>query len=147
MGTMTFTLTDGNGTKIEQKYSCTDCSYISTKKHFLDGPSCPLCYSAAEKIGQHKKREGMSALQYRQILEYLSENTSGVGDATIENIREHFESGDSFLSTVKTAYDDANYETITDVSGIGEATAENIALGIAEQQDWEDGMAENTFTF
>jgi ERCC4-type nuclease len=89
----------------------------------------------------------MSALQYRQILEYLSENTSGVGDATIENIREHFESGDSFLSTVKTAYDDANYETITDVSGIGEATAENIALGIAEQQDWEDGMAENTFTF
>jgi len=81
------------------------------------------------------------------MLEHLSENVSGVGDATIENIRDHFESGDTFLSTVKEAYNDANYETITDVSGIGEATAENIALGIAEQQEWEGGMAENTFTF
>lgn len=89
----------------------------------------------------------MSDLQYRQILDYLSENVSGVGDATTENIHDHFESGNLFLSTVKEAYEDANYDTITDVSGIGETTAENITLGIAEQQDWEDGMAENTFTF
>jgi hypothetical protein len=82
---------------------------------------------------------------YRGLLDYIRENADGVGNATIENIEDFFDDGDAFIDAVEQAYRNRNWEELTCVKGIGRASAEKIALAIAEKRKWEDGAAEMAF--
>jgi hypothetical protein len=141
---MTFTFVDDEPDE-EEIWRCTECGWLSTKRHFRDGPRCSLCHSRAEQIGVQENSNEMPAFQYQQILTYLDDEVSGVGSATIDNIKDAFENGDDFLDVVRDAYDEQAYEPLTDISGIGESTARKIALGMADERGWEDGLAESKF--
>jgi len=132
---MSFTITGG----AEEVWSCDNCSFCSTKKHFADGPSCILCSSDATKISEIEPSQGMSDFKYRKLLDTLAEDASGVGSATIDNIRDHFEEGDDFLDAAEAAYQDKELSQLTAVSGVGKASAKEIALTIAEHESWEGG--------
>jgi Holliday junction resolvasome RuvABC DNA-binding subunit len=106
-----------------------------------------LCRSAATKVDELEESDEMSSFQYRQLLNYLSDNVSGVGDSTVTAIEESFEDGDSFLDAAERAYRDRAWSELTQVSGVGESTAEKIALGIADRNGWENGAAESSFSF
>jgi len=50
---MGFTITDSNGSEIQQVYSCTECMWASTRDHCRsteDGPTCILCGASCEKV-------------------------------------------------------------------------------------------------
>lgn len=152
---MTFELTDGDGNTVKQIYSCTECTYVSTKRHFRttdDGVECILCSSPAEKSSSIQTNTGMSSFEYRRMLGWLQENRAGIGPSTIESIEEEFPDGDDFLDAAEDAYRNMNLDALTEVDGIGEGYARGkIALGIAEYRGWEDGDAEpvetESFTF
>lgn len=145
---MAFTFNDGDGNIVKEVWSCTECIYCSTKNHFgsnEDGPVCPLCRAPAEKNRTIQKSTGMSDFKYRQIQDYLVEDVSGVGTGTVESLVEHFEDGDDFLNAARAAYDDRAWDRLACVSGVGESTAKNIALGMAESEGWSGGKAEQRF--
>ena len=142
---MTFTFLN-NEPDEEEIWRCTECGWLCTKRHFRDGPRCSFCNSEAEQIGVQENSNEMPAFQYQQILTYLDDEVSGVGSATIDNIKDKFENGDDFLNVVRDAYDEQAYGPLTDISGIGESTARKIALGMADERGWEDGLAESKFT-
>jgi len=139
---MTFTFLDDGE---EEIWQCTECSWTCTKRHFRQGSRCSLCHGKAEKIGVQESSNEMPAFQYQQILSHLDENVAGVGSVTIDNIKDAFENGDDFLDVVRDAYETQAYEPLTDISGIGESTARKIALGMADERGWEDGLAESKF--
>lgn len=149
---MGFTITDGDGNISQQVWSCTDCTYCSTKKHFRDGQTCPLCDSDAEQISTITQSTGMPDYKYTEILNYLQENCGGIGPKTVEHIREAFPEGDEFVEACKDAYENGNYAPLTEIDGIGKSYARGkLALGLAEKKGWEDGVAEpievDTFKF
>lgn len=139
---MSFTFTDNT----EEVWSCDNCSYCSTKRHFNateDGPTCILCQSPSSKIEEVEISEGMRRTTYMEILGWMSENLTGIGDATIANIEEHFEDGDAFLDACKQGYDNREFDALTEVTGIGKEKAhKKLALGLAEYKGWQDGDAE-----
>lgn len=141
---MSFEFSDGEST-VRQIYSCTECIYVSTARHFDDG-DCPLCGSPARKSGMQRSQSGVSAMKYRMLLDHIEEHASGVGAATVSNIEEAFD-GDEFLDVAEDAYQNADYDALTDVSGVGESTAESIALAVADEEGWEGGLAESRFSF
>lgn len=52
---MVLTITDSDGNEIQQVYSCTECTWCSTKKHCRsteDGPACVLCGEPCEKLNR-----------------------------------------------------------------------------------------------
>jgi len=135
---MAFTITDSDGNITEEVWSCTECIYCSTKKHFRDGQKCPLCNSDAEKLRTIKKSTGMSDFKYRELLSRLEEDADGVGAGTVSNIEEHF-GGDEFLDAAEDAYQNVNLSALEEVSGVGESSAKQIAITIADEEGWEDG--------
>jgi hypothetical protein len=140
---MSFTFT------VQQIYSCTECIYVSTERHFhetSDGIVCPLCRSPVEKSGEQQQNSGMSSFQYRQMLNSLQDNCTGVGSATVDAIESEFESGDDFLDAANDAYENQSYDRLTPVSGVGESTARKICLHVADIKGWENGMAESKFS-
>ena len=126
-------------------WSCNNCLFNSTKEQFGDGPTCPFCFGGASKLEEIEPQFGMSPFMYRGLLDYIRENADGVGSATIENIEDFFDDGDAFIDAVEQAYRNRNWEELTCVQGIGRASAEKIALAIAEKRHWEDGAAEMAF--
>ena len=53
---MAITITDSDGNDIQQVYTCSECTYCSTKRHFRsteDGLTCVLCDAPAEKINRN----------------------------------------------------------------------------------------------
>lgn len=139
----------------EAVYSCTECTYCSTRRHFKkDGQEtiCPLCREPAKKTDVQDNSGGMSDFEYRQLLDWLQENRSGIGPKTIEAIKDEFPQGDEFVEACEHAYREGEYDRLTDIHGIGEAHARNkLALGLSEKKGWEDGKAESieagSFTF
>jgi len=132
----------------EDIYSCTSCSYCSTKRHFVSSEEqlrCILCKSPVEQIDTIEPSTGMSAFKYRQLLDYLEEEVSGVGTGTKLSLDNHFDDGDDFLDAAEAAYQERAYERLTAVDGVGESTAESIALGLAEKEGWSGGKAEMKF--
>jgi len=127
-------------------HSCDECLFISTEKHFGDTSVCPLCGSTVSEIGEHKSDNSMPVYRYHELKDYLAEDVSGVGTATVANIDEHFGDGDAFLATVENAYETGSFEELTCIDGVGDATAENIALGLAEKEGWTGGLAEAKFS-
>lgn len=124
---------------VQEIFTCSDCTYCSTERHFIDGEHCPLCRSDAEKIGEQEPNLGISDFKYRQLLDRVEDDADGVGSATVENIEQHFDEGDDFLDAAEVAYREMEFDELTDVSGIGEQSAKSIALTIAEAEGWEDG--------
>lgn len=139
-----FTFTD-TGPDTEEIWKCTSCGWISTKKHFRDGPRCSRCDATATKIREQAAQTGMSSHKYRLILEELEEKTSGVGPSTTNSIHEHFEDGDTFIDAAQLAYNNGSVSPLTEVDGVGESTAESIALAIADRRNWENGLLESDF--
>lgn len=142
---MTFTFLD-NEPDEQEIWRCLDCGWLCTKRHFRDGPTCSLCNGDAEQIGTQTNSNEMATFKYQQLLTYLSEDVDGVGATTIDNIKDAFESGDEFLDACRAAYDEQAYDELTHIGGIGESTARTIALGIADEEEWEDGLAESKFS-
>lgn len=142
---MKFTFTDDKPDE-QEIWRCTECGWLSTKRHFRDGPSCSLCHSRAEKIGTQTNSNEMPTFKYQQMLTYLKEEVSGVGAGTAASIEDTFDNGDDFLDVVKDAYDEQAYGPLTEVSGIGDSTARRIALGMADERGWEGGLAESKFS-
>ena len=145
---MGFTITDSDGNITREIWSCTECVWLSTKRHCQsteDGPACVLCRAPCEKIDTQTETTGMPAYEYQELLTYLEDEVSGVGAGTVSSIQEHFEDGDAFLTAANNAYDNRAYEELSCVDGVGESTAEAIALGIADRKGWEDGLAESKF--
>jgi len=130
----------------EEIHSCDDCLYISTAKHFADTSVCPLCRGETSLLGTHESDDSMPAYRYHELKAHLEESVNGVGAATVSNIDAHFADGDSFLATVENAYDTGSYEELTCIDGVGDATAENIALGLAAKEGWTGGLAESKFS-
>lgn len=135
-------------------YSCTNCPHISTERHFKsnDVPTCVFCNSEAEQFGTQKQTTGMKKHEYHSILDWLQKNRAGIGPAICSNIQERFSDGNDFLEACRDAYDNGNYEPLTEICGIGESYArDKLALGLAELKGWEDGDAEpveaDVFTF
>lgn len=139
---MEFTITQ----RKEEIYSCEECLYISTEKHFDETNECPLCHGETSLLGTHESNDSMPAYRYQDLKSHLEESVNGVGSTTVSNIDAHFADGDSFLATVENAYDTGSYEELTCIDGIGDATAENIALGIASKEGWTGGLAESKFS-
>ncbi len=123
----------------EEVWSCTECSWCCTKKHFTDDSTCVFCGGDGEKISEIQPSVGMSDFKYRQLLTQLNEAADGVGDTTVENIEQHFEEGDDFLDAAEIAYQEMEYDDLLAVNGVGEASAKSIALTIADHEDWDDG--------
>ena len=145
---MSFTLTDNDGNITKEIWSCTECMWLSTKSHCPseDGQIvCGLCRSPCEQTNTVTESTTMPEFKYRDLLSVVKESASGVGGSTIGAIDEHFENGDEFVDSVKECYQSGNYGSLTQISGVGEATAENIALALAEEEDWEGGVAESSF--
>lgn len=144
---MSFTFTDGDNI-VENVYSCTECIFCSTEKHFgsVDGELvCPLCRSVAEKSRTVERKDGMRDAEYQKILDWLQENRGGIGPTTVDNIRDEYPNGDDFLEACEQAYRNGKYEPLTEIDGIGKGYARNkLALGLAEYKDWSDGLAEPT---
>jgi len=132
---MSFDITGGT----EEVWSCDECSYCSTEKHFHEDGTCVLCNSSSTKISEIEPSVGMSDFKYRQLLDTLAEDASGVGRATIDNISEHFEEGDDFLDAAEAAYQDSELSALEAVDGVGDASAKEIALTIADSESWEGG--------
>lgn len=124
---------------VEEVWTCDSCTYCSTKKHFREGPACPLCDISAHKIGEQEPNTGMSDFKYRRLLDDLREDADGVGAATVENIEQHFEEGDDFLDAAEAAYQEMELDTLKAVEGVGQASVKTIALTIAESEGWENG--------
>ena len=147
---MPFDITNGDGETIQTIYSCTKCIYCSPRKHLseVNGKNvCTMCESAVEKSRTITQSDGISSLAYRQLLQELEDNVSGVGNGTINNIDEHFNNGDEFIDAVERAYNNRDFSELSCISGIGESKARAIALAVAEQRGWEGGSAESEFTF
>jgi len=141
---MSFTINGGTTTV----WSCTECGYCSTKRHFAESDDtvlCILCNSSAQPIDEIEQSTGMSSFKYRQLLDYLEDEVRGVGTGTKLSLDNHFENGDDFLDAAEAAYQERAYERLTVVDGVGEATAERIVLGLAEKEGWSGGKAEMTF--
>jgi ERCC4-type nuclease len=132
---MSFTI---NGA-VEDVYSCDECSYCSTEKHFRDDGSCVLCNGSSTKISEIEPTTGMSDFKYRQLQELLEEDAAGVGATTVENITEHFDEGQDFLDAAEAAYQEMELAELEAVDGVGNASAKEIALTVAEHESWEDG--------
>jgi len=130
----------------EEIHSCRECLFISTAKHFADTSVCPLCGEGTRLLGTHTNDDSMPAYRYHELKEHLSEEVSGVGSATVSNIDEHFADGDALLDTVKSAYESGEYAALTCIDGVGDTTAENIVLGLAQKEGWSGGLAESTFS-
>lgn len=139
---MSFTITDSDGNITKEIWSCTECIWRSTKKHCRStegGQLCGFCHSPCEKVKTITKSTGMSDFKYKELLTVLKEDASGVGDTTVTNIENHFESGDEFLESAEDAYTELDMSALTEVSGVGKASAKQIALTIADEQGWENG--------
>lgn len=135
---MSFTITGG----VTEVWQCTECGWCQSKKHFPtgeDGIECHLCHSSAEKIEEIEPTQGMSDFKYRELLTTLEEETSGVGAATVENIRQHFEEGNEFRDAAKSAHQKMETDSLEAVSGVGQSSAKAIALTIADEEGWENG--------
>jgi Holliday junction resolvasome RuvABC DNA-binding subunit len=104
-----------------------------------------MCNSTAKKQRTISKQAGMSDFKYRMVLDYLEDEVTGVGSGTVSSIESHFESGDEFMDAAEVAYQNRDWDALTAVKGVGEGTAEKIALGLAEREGWEDGKAEMKF--
>lgn len=140
---MSFKFKEGDNI-VEQVYSCQDCIFCSTRKHFGDDddgePVCPLCRGPAEKSRTIKRKDGMRDAEYQKILDWLQENRGGIGPTTVENIRDEFPNGDDFLEACEKAYHNGEYEPLMEIDGIGEGYARHkLALGLAEYKDWSGG--------
>jgi len=81
----------------------------------------------------------MSNFGYRQLLKTLEQNTDGVGSATVNNIEQHYDNPDNFLSAAKKAYQEMEFEELKQVNGVGDETVKNIALTVADEQEWDNG--------
>jgi hypothetical protein len=118
---------------------CEECHWCQTKKHFADGPSCTMCGGSGEKIDEVQPTVGMTDFKYRELLAALEEDADGVGAGTVENIEQHFEEGDDFLDAAEAAYMEVELSGLTDVDGVGNSSAKQIALTIADREDWDEG--------
>jgi Holliday junction resolvasome RuvABC DNA-binding subunit len=105
-----------------------------------------LCNAPAQPIDEIEQSTGMSSFKYRELLDYLEEDVQGVGTGTTLSLDNYFENGDDFLDAAEAAYQERAYDCLTAVDGVGEATAESIALGLAEKEGWSGGKAEMKFT-
>lgn len=124
---------------VEEIYSCTECMYVSTKKHFPESMECPLCFNNSEKINEIEETVGMADFKYRKLLDKLEEDAAGVGSSTVESIENHFDDGDDFLDAAEQAYKELELSALTEVSGVGESSGKEIGLTMAEEEGWEEG--------
>jgi len=135
---MSFTIEGG----VKKVYACNDCGWCQIEKHFVssgDGLNCTLCNGAAEQIEEIQPSTGMSNFKYRELLERLEEDAAGVGAATVANIEQHFEEGDNFRDAAEAGYREMEFDDLIAVDGVGQASAKEIALTIADEEGWEDG--------
>ena len=135
---MSFTIEGGT----KEVWQCEDCGWCQTRKHFAESDgsiSCLLCGSSAEVIETIQETVGMSDFKYRELLSTLEEEADGVGAATVTNIEQHFDDGDDFLDAAKDAYQDLDTDILKEVSGVGQSSAKQIALTMAESEGWENG--------
>lgn len=78
-----------------------------------------------------------------QFIDWLVENRGGIGPKTAENIRDEFPDSTEFVDACKRAYDDREWDSLTDIDGIGKGYAHGkLALGAAEYFGWSGGDAE-----
>ena len=139
---MAFTISDSDGNISQEVWSCTECIWLSTKKHTRktsEGPACVLCFALCEKVRTITKSTGMSDFKYRQLLERIGEDADGVGAATVTNIESHFEEGDDLLDAAEKAYQEMDMSALEAVDGVGRASATQIAITIADEEGWENG--------
>jgi hypothetical protein len=137
------------GTAKKEVWSCTNCIYVSTKKHFRETDSdvrCTLCNAPARNAKTIEQEMGMSSFEYQTLLEQVGE-TKGVGSATIDRIEDAYDEGDDFVSVCKLAYEKGNYDKLSELKGVGESTARDICLRVADERGWENGAAESGFSF
>jgi len=123
-------------------YSCNDCGWCQIKKNFITNGqeiACGLCKGPADPVDEIQHSTGMSNFGYRQLLETLEQNTDGVGSATVNNIEQHYDNPDNFLSAAKKAYQEMYFEELKQVNGVGDETVKNIALTVADEQEWDNG--------
>lgn len=140
-----FTFTDDDGREVRSIMQCQNCEHIQLDRHFADDGKCAMCQATeTEKLRNQKLSSGVSDFQYRMIMTELEEECSGVGEATISGIQDEYPDGDNFLDACRNAYDEQAYDELTPVSGVGEATARNICLYVADMRGWENGMAETS---
>jgi len=151
---MAFQIANSDGKIKTEIWSCTNCNFLSTKKHFPKDDqeiNCPLCKAECKYLEDKETTVGMSNFEYNRILDYLEENAAGIGQATVVNIEQMYDSGDKFLSICETAYDDAKFDKLTEISGIGKTSAKNLCLAVAEREGWSGGECEpiesDSFTF
>jgi len=123
-------------------YACNDCGWCQIKKNFIKNGqelACGLCKGPADPVDEIQHSTGMSNFGYRQLLKTLEQNTDGVGSATVNNIEQHYDNPDNFLSAAKKAYQEMEFEELKQVNGIGDETVQNIALTVADEQEWDNG--------
>lgn len=132
---MSFNISGG----VTEVWRCTECGWCQIKANFKPGPSCVMCDGAGEKMREQESTTGMSNFAYRQLLDEVEEHASGVGAATVDNIEQHFDDGNNFLDAAEDAYQEMDYDTLKEVSGIGTESAKQIALTVADYESWEGG--------
>lgn len=125
--------------RAKEVYACKNCGWCQIEKHFGDDTTCLMCGGDGHKVQEIQPSTGMSSFKYRQLLERLEEDAAGVGAATVENIEQHFEEGDDFLDAAEVAHQEMEYDDLLAVDGVGEASAKEIALTIADEEEWENG--------
>jgi len=132
---MSFTIEGG----VKKVYACNDCGWCQIEKHFGDDKTCLMCGGEGRKVQEIQPSTGMSNFKYRELLERLEEDAAGVGAATVANIEQHFEEGDNFRDAAEAGYREMEFDDLIAVDGVGQASAKEIALTIADEEGWEDG--------
>lgn len=85
----------------------------------------------------------MNQGEYDKLLDWLQENRGGIGDKRVQNIKNEFSNGDDFVKACKNAYDNREFDELTQIDGIGRGYAHSkLALALAEYYDWSGGDAE-----
>jgi hypothetical protein len=132
---MSFTIEGG----VKKVYACNDCGWCQIEKHFGEEQTCLMCGGDGRKVEEIQPSTGMSNFKYRELLERLEEDAAGVGAATVANIEQHFEEGDNFRDAAEAGYREMEFDDLIAVDGVGQASAKEIALTIADEEGWENG--------
>lgn len=85
------------------------------------------------------------AHKYKQVLDHLESEIGGVGPKRRQAIENEFPNPDEFFDACRDAYDNRNFDTLTEINGVGKSYAQNkIARPVAEFLGWSGGDAEPT---
>lgn len=85
----------------------------------------------------------MNDSEYNQLLSHLEDDIGGIGPTRIQAIRDEFPDGDDFINACRDAYENRNFDSLTEIDGFGSGYAHGkLALPVAEYMGWSGGDAE-----